>query len=71
MQVRIARGLPAPPNVYVCMGHYLSDGALNSGALFMPDCRDWPDESELKELFRDIRDTSKRLSRAERRLSDF
>ena len=54
--------------IAACMESYLSEDALESGALGTPDFRDWPSEDGLKELFRDMHDTSNRMTRAEHRL---
>lgn len=51
-----------------CLKNYLSDDALGSGPSTIPDFRDWPSEDDLRELFRDMHETSERLMRTEHRL---
>jgi len=71
LKVRKGRLMDKIGHMHDCMGRYLNDDALESGALGTPDFRDWPSGDELKELFRDMQDTSNRLLRAKHRLHQF
>ena len=71
LTVRKGRLMDKIGYMHDCMGRYLSDDALESGASTTPDFRDWPSEDDLRELFRDMQDTSNRLLRAKNRLHQF